>query len=417
MNAIALVGHKQTNLMATLDAIERDRSDEDILGAGIAALVALTQPDDLLVLLKSIDVPLQGTTLLAAAQQTDAFNTKVTAHRVNPDRGGAPELRMATVLIGLDKAPEHLLSMNHPNSLVIGSLNEHNDCLVAQYSVWAICESPKLSLSHLGTPLKNIDKRPDNVRGWIFQLIASDAKTAKEHREYLLLGSEDPSERARLGLAIGLQATYFDGLEEITIDWLGAEESDAVRSSILDHMASNNESCPAYGEAVIDAYRNANVGSLVRARLEAASRRTSLFGDLRRIAIRNETYSLFPEQPLMQGGVTIVNKDGNINIGAIAGGNVNVSGNINTTQYNIDQAQAALSKLVTLLQSSTEARLMEGIGLTQEALKNPIKSKVSKVLDWMKTIKDAGGYIVAGSEAFGEIFHQLSQLVSQIPLG
>jgi hypothetical protein len=415
LNAIALVGSKSINLIATLEAINRDRLDDDILGAGIAALISLTRPGDILQLLKDIDVPLEGVTLLAACQQTDAFNAEVATHRVNPDQASAPELRMAAVLVGLDKAPEHLFSLNHPNSLVIGSLNEHNDCLVAQYSVWAICENTTLSLSHLGTRLKDVESRPDNVRGWIFQLIASKGRDAEKHREYLLLGSEDPSERARLGLAIGLVPTYFDGLEEITIDWFGSEECDAVRSSLLDHMASNSERCPAYCEVVIDAYRSENTGSLARARLEAAAQRTPLFGDLRRIALQNETLSLFAERPSTKGGVTIVN--GNLNVGVMAGGDVTVGGDVNTTQYSVKQAQEELTRLAALLQSSKEGEVPEGVKLNDEALKKPIQTTVQKVLDWMKMIKEAGGYVVAGSAVFGEIFDRLSHLLAHLPKG
>jgi hypothetical protein len=212
LNAIALIGNRHDNLHPILDAIERDRGNEDILGAGIAALVALTQPDDLVQLLGGIGVPLEGPALLAAAQQTDAYTAQLAANRIKVDSASDAELRLAVVLIGLNKAPEHLFDLSHENRAVIGSVNRHHEPSVAQYSVWAICENAGLSLADLGVPLADIEGLPANVRGYVFRLITADAETAEKHRQYLVVGSEDPSEKARLGLAAGLQPVYFDGL-------------------------------------------------------------------------------------------------------------------------------------------------------------------------------------------------------------
>ena len=42
---------------------------------------------------------------------------------------------------------------------------------------------------------------------------------AERNFEYIELGSRDANAEARMGLAVGLKATYFDGLEALVLDW------------------------------------------------------------------------------------------------------------------------------------------------------------------------------------------------------
>lgn len=414
LNAIALIGNRRDNLQATLDAIERDRGNEDILGAGIAALVALTQPDDLVNLLGGIGVPLEGPALLAAAQQTDAYKAKLAANRIRIDVASDAELRLAVVLVGLNKAPEHLFDLSHENRAVIGSINRHHDPGVAQYSVWAICENAGFGLAELGVPLADIEDLPDNVRGYILRLIAADAETAEKHREYLVLGSEDPSERARLGLAAGLQPVYFDGLEELTIDWLGGEVSQGVKDHLLDHMASQAERCPAYREAVVTTYTLAGIGSLVRSRLEAAAAKTSLYGDLRRIAIQGETGSLFEKEERLSQKFEF---NAPVTIGAITGDNAKIENAIGAVQNNAQGAQEALALLAGLLSKSMTIgdELAHGKELVAAAQKGPTKPTLEKVVGWMKSIKDGAAYAVAAGHDFHQIYEKLQAILPHLP--
>ena len=415
LNAIALTGTRSENLQATLDAIGRDRGNEDILGAGIAALVSLTQPDDLIELLSGIGVPLEGATLLAAAQQTDVYTPKLAANRIRVDRASDSELRLAAVLIGLNKAPEHLFEPSHENRAVIGSLNSHHDRSVAQYSVWAICENAALGVSDLGIQLADIESLPDNVRGYVLRLVAADADTAKQYLEYLVCGSEDPSEKARLGLATGLRQVYFDGLEGLTVDWFGDEASEVVKDHLLDHMAAHADNCPAYREAVVTAYTFGGIGSLVRSRLEAAAAKTSVFADLRRIAIRGDTLSLFGEADFGAKNVNQFNAQ-NINIGTVAGDNAKIENAIGSIQNNAQGAQEVLGLLAGLLSKSaaTGGELSYGTDLVTVAQKEPSKITLEKVVDWMKSIKDGGNYALAAGHEFHEIYDKLHAIVPHL---
>jgi hypothetical protein len=417
LNAIALSGSKSDHLRPVLDEVNRERDNEDIIGAAVAALVSLTKPEDLFDLLRSIDVPLNGVTLLAAAQQTDIFLPRLATNRVNIDRASEAELRLAAVLLGLDKAPEHLFDISHANRAIIGSLNRHPDPLVAQYSVWAICENQLLSVSDLGVPLKEIEDLPDNVRGYVFRLISVDAETAEAHREYLSVGSEDPSQKARQGLAAGLHHAYFDGLEELTTDWLGGETCEDVKDHLYDHMATYAHRCPAYRQAVITKYTLAGTGSLARRRLEAAAATTQLYGDLKRISIRGDTASLFEDEGPLLGGITVNQFNASIvNIGAITGDNATIHNAIGSAQNNAQGAAELFKLLAELMSKSSETgrELSYGKELIANAEKPPSKSTVEKVVKWMKGVKDSTSYAITAGHNFHLIYDKLHAILPHL---
>ena len=357
---------------------------------------------------------MEGPALLAAAQQTDAYTAKLAANRINVDCASNAELRLAVVLIGLNKAPEHLFNLSHENRAVIGSINRHHDPSVAQYSVWAICENAGFGLSDLGVPLINIEVLPDNVRAYVLRLITADTETAERHRDYLVAGSEDPSEKARLGLAAGLRAVYFDGLEELTIDWLGDEVSEGVKDHLLDHMASQADRCPAYREEVVTTYTLAGVESLVRYRLEAAAAKTPLYGDLRRIAIEGETGSLFGKEEHL-GSKYIFNAP--VTIGAMAGDNAKIESAIGAVQNNEQGAQELLRLLVGLLSKSmaTGGELDFGKSLVAAAQNEPSKISLENVVGWMKSIKDGAAYALTAGHEFHQIYDKLQAILPHVP--
>ncbi len=80
-NAVALVGNKVQNLEATIDALARNRGDEDIFAAGMAALVALTNAGETEAELKRMGVEFEGAVLLAAAQQDASYNDRLATRK------------------------------------------------------------------------------------------------------------------------------------------------------------------------------------------------------------------------------------------------------------------------------------------------------------------------------------------------
>jgi hypothetical protein len=380
--------------------------------------VALAQPDDVIRLLKGIEVPLEGATLLAAAQQTDAYSEKLVANRIHPSRASDPELRLAAVLVGLGKAPEYLFELSHENRVVIGALNSHDDSLVAQYAIWAICENPLLGLGDLKVRLDDIEALPDRVRGYVYRLIVTEPGGAESHRDHLVLGARDASQKARQGLAGAMRNVYFEGAADFTVDWAGSEPSSEVKQALLDHMAAFADRCPIYRETVVAEYRAAPVGSIFRHRLEAVVAGTPLYGELRRIDLAGEA-SLFGDPDSIFGAKIMSQINVTGNVGAIATDNAKVESaiGVQSIQNNAQGAQEVLALLTALLSRSgaTGEELSYGKELVAAAEKAPSKITLAKVVGWMKMIKEGAGYALTAGHEFHEIYEKLQAILPHLP--
>jgi hypothetical protein len=209
LNALALAGNR-SHVPAVVEAIQRNRHDPDIIGAGVSALCALLPADEARAQLQKVDLPIEGAVLLAAVQHSAHFQDELRVTRVNIDKASSAELRMAGILVGLNRAPKNLFSLSIPNENIIGELNHYRDAFVAQYSIWATYENPNLGLKNLRLRLHGVESKPANVRKHVYQLVAQDSQTAMENYDFLVVGSEDPSADARAGLATGLRDIYFD---------------------------------------------------------------------------------------------------------------------------------------------------------------------------------------------------------------
>ena len=417
-NAIALVGSRQDNLDACLEAIGRNREDEDVLAAGVAAVIALTSQPERAALLNKVDIALEGAVMLAAAQRTNDYHGQLSTQRVNIDTATPAELRLASVLVGLNKAPQYLFDIGHDNSEVIGRLNTHPDALVAQYSTWSILENPELGIRNLAAPIKDIESRPPQVRAYTYRLIVDDSDVAQYHRDYILLGANDNSVKARSGLAAGLRNTYFDDLDEIVLNWFDREPDSSIQDFLRDHMVSQSQRVPAYNAKVMTQYRQLGAGSLARARMEAVAEGTSTYGDFKRIALKGESLSLFGDEVPLLGG-NIMNIVGtNINIGNVSGNDTHVTGSVSVSQDN--STGLATDHLVTLISllsklPQTDA-ISEGYKIATEAHKSPTKGTVARVLGWMTQVKNGADLALAATDGFQQVFEKLEHVVDHLPL-
>lgn len=419
-NAIALVGNKLQNLEATIDALGRNRYDEDIFAAGMAALVALTNEAETEAELKRMGVEFEGAVLLAAAQQAPAYNDRLASRRVDPENASASELRLAVVLVGLNKAPRHLFDLGHENAAVIGSFHCHDNKQVAQYAAWAVSEHPDLNLSHIGFPPSKLRDQGPDVRKYGFRLLTADDATASQHHELIAEAAFDQDRKAREGLAIGLVHSYFTGVENITLDWLARETEVSIKEALLDHFVAQSERSPVYEDSAKEAYRNSAPGSMLRAKLEARGEGKPIYRELRKIDLQAASVDLFgPQTGFFEA--TTVNKTINIhtqNVGVVAD-TAHVEGGISQTATNhVEQAQTQLQGLLELLEKAgSDAKLADGKQLAAEARAKPTKGMVEKVLGWMKTVKSASGLVVAGADDFTRIAHTLGELLPHLPVG
>jgi hypothetical protein len=354
---------------------------------------------------------------LAALQHAEPATLDLSALPLNVEGATPDMLKLALIVIGLDRAPPNMLNPRHSNAQMVKVLGSYPDPIVSQYSVWAITENPGLGVSDLGIKLQDVEQQPTNVRAWMFQLIAMSGKDAKQHLELIVLGSSDPEPEARIGLAIGLRDTFFDGLDDVVLPWFVSESNPEVSQRLMDHIIRHAEKCPSYEHLVFDFYEKEPQGSAMRQRMEATAAGTKIYVRMKKTEASNDN-DLF-------GGEYHVTNNFNIN-GNIQGGAVAIGGGDATnygtaaTHYNpqtIEIIRAELAKAERELHCmEIDAALRkEALEKVEHAKAEPSPDRLGKVISVIGKVEDiakrAGGTVTA----LGTIGTAISQIAHLIP--
>jgi hypothetical protein len=108
----------------------------------------------------------------------------------------------------------------------------------------------------------------------------------------------------------------------------------------------------------------------------------------------------------------------NLNVGMVAGDGAKVEGGVNAAQANYAaDTVSQLRALKELLANAGEGKeIQTGKELIAAAEANPSKGTVTKVLGWMKQLKEGAGYAVATAEGFGKALEALGDLADKLPL-
>lgn len=416
LNGLSLLGSKR-DVPVILAAIEQNATEPDIIAAGVSALSAiLGNPDEVKDQLSKKGLDLAGLILLAAAQQNKSFAEALSRERVDIELASIPELRMAEVLVGLNKAPEYLFHADIPNRNMIGQLNRHPDPIVSQYSIWATLENPGFSISDLEIELHDIPGSPENVRCYVNQLVASEPEFARNSHDFIVSASEDESLRAREGLATGLRDLYYDGIEELVLDWLHDDREElSVREKLMEHIARHAHVLPTYRDITLQEFRTSGERSLMRARILASARDGDLILELRKIEVMSNNLDLFDQL----AGPNVTNNQhfhGPVTAGGISMSGTGTSGNPTVAQYNV-AASEALQRLIDILHKveNPDLKVVEGRRLAEEARAKPTKSGLQKVAEFMKHMKDIGHSVQSLSGDFGDVYNQISDLAGTFP--
>lgn len=243
LNALARLGREQNCLEAIKHVLQDFTHEPQTMAAAIAATYKMSrQPSQIL---KDVDYDPQLVTL-AALQHAHPDKIDMTSLPINIENATAEALKLALLVVGLDRAPSNLLNPRHTNAEMVKALGGHHDPIVSQYTVWAITENPFLGVDDLGIAIQDIEQQPANVRAWMFQLIAMNPSDAERLHEYIVLGVNDPDSEAKVGLASGLKDTFFDGLQTTVIDWFVSEGDVDVSLHLIDHMVRQSRYCGAY---------------------------------------------------------------------------------------------------------------------------------------------------------------------------
>jgi hypothetical protein len=157
-----------------LKAITEYPDEPQVVAAAIATLFKLDEnTTQKLILDKGVFSP--EIVALSALQTTDPKKLDISSIKVDIERADAISLKLALLLIGLDRAPPRIFHPRHTNGAIVKELGRHDEPIVSQYSVWAVAESRRLGISNLGISIKSLDEKPANVRSYVYRLYAEDS--------------------------------------------------------------------------------------------------------------------------------------------------------------------------------------------------------------------------------------------------
>lgn len=392
LNALARIGHPTTSSEAISHSIETYSGDPQTAASAIAAMFALF-PGNAYERLKQLhDFP-EDLVVLSALQHAPQSTIEAAKTKVNIHKATVDVLKLALVAIGLNRAPEHIFDPRYANSVIVRDLGTHDDPIVSQYTVWAICENPALGLKDLGLPLKDIESKPPNVRAWMFRLVAANDTDPVVGLEYIELGSRDPDIEVRAGLAMGLGHVYFDGIQPLVLDWYGNETDEDVRLRLLDHIVRQADQSPSYKEEALRVYKADSTTTRQRERMEAAAAGQEVYGDFKRYAFAGGATLFDMGQPQ---GVVIVNN--NINIGGnVTGSAIAQGGDATTTTsaspFTVEVTQAIQSELAKAQRDVHAADIDQHVkdeilSLLRTAVAKPSPENLSPVVAALKKAAD-----------------------------
>lgn len=414
-NALAQLG-EAADVQLMIGPWKANRSDPEVFEAGLTALAHLLSKDNLLVILKEAEVRLDASVLMALGQQTDGFGAELDAVRLDIDQATHGELRSATLLIGLKKAPNTLFSGRFPVSDVIGDLNTHPERIVSQYSFWATVEHPDLGLDNVRVPPSQFSHLPPNVQSWAYRTLTKDGSKAIAHYDAIVEASESVHPEVREGVAIGLRDIYYDSLDVTVADWFVEERDPAVRDRLLEHMATHITKSSAYRDEVMKAYRDAASGSVLRSRLDAANRDDAVALEMRRIAFQMNDPDLFAS--MIGPTMNTQNFNGPVNAGGISNSGVGNSGQVQI--MSAAEAMARVTPVLEQLRQALEAAdapqgCAKGAAIVKEAIDAPTKGKVEKVVGWLKSAKEAGDAVAGLGALVASSYDKLARIVHHLP--
>jgi hypothetical protein len=379
LNALARVGSEANALPAIEHLLRQHRSEPQTVAAAIAALFKLCKkrsPEDIL---SGHQFDPQMVTL-AALQHVPLKQLDLSSLPLNIDSASPDLLKLALLVVGLDRSPENLLNPNHTDAEMVRVLGGHDDPIVSQYSVWAITENDQLGVANLGIRIADIESYPPNVRAWLLQLLAAEATAKHAYWEIIEQGIIDPNAEARRGLATGLRDTFVDIFEPWVLDWVGKEPDTEVRHLIIDHMVLQSTRSPHYEAYSLEIYRHEVGDSNLRKRMAATAAGTPLYGKFRRL-------DNISQNDLFGGEITIMAKEvtiGNITAGAVAVGSGSATNyGMVVTKQQVDIAQ---THLLNLEQEIEKSKLDDGekqrvLAAVTNAKNNPNPGTISKVIE------------------------------------
>jgi hypothetical protein len=385
LNVLALIGRKPTCLEPIKRALADFENEPQVVASAISCIFKL-DTGNALAFLRGKTSLAPELVQLAALQSVSAKELDLRGVKINIDSAPADILKMSLVLVGIDKAPEHIFDPRYTNKQIVKALGAHHEPIVSQYSVWAAAENKNLRASDIGINLKNFDDYPPNVRSYAYRLYGSELEYSTLRHEMVLRGKDDTSDEARSGLARGIRDSFYDGLEPITLHWWGSEKNADVQKQIVDHFVRQSHRTESYAKLAIELYED-DRHRRERERMEAMAAGSPLYLRFRKYSSEQELGPLFRE-----GNVTNTYNIGNFQSGVTSfGGNASNDGNV-SIELNEDNRQQAIkllkeaAEVVGQLPASEESEVAEAE--IAKAIAAPTKDKITNVVEIINKIRD-----------------------------
>lgn len=287
LSALAYVGRKEVSRNAVLRAIADYPDEPQVLAAAIATLFKF-DGSEAQNIISHQGACTDEIIALSALQTTDPKQLDLSHLKINIETAEPVPLKLALLLVGLDRSPENIFDPRYSNAEIVRVLGSHHEPIVSQYSVWAAAEHPHLSAANIGVDVKDLSAHQPNVRSYVYRLFAEENTHSSQRHEVIVQGSKDDDVEARLGLAIGLRDSFYDGLETVTIDWFHEEDDLEIGANVLDHFIAHADKVPSYQKIALEHYDFATSDLKKRARMEAAAAGTKIYSDFKRRSIEQE---------------------------------------------------------------------------------------------------------------------------------
>lgn len=250
LNALARLGTRQGSSRYVAAAMKQYEEEPEVVAAAVAALSHMY--NGRLEAVPELSVVDPSIRILAAMQTTDVHKLDLSGLTIDIDKADKEVLKLALLVVGLNKDVQNLLHPRHSNGTIVRQLGQHDDRIVRQYSVWSVMENKRLTLADLGIPFDTIGSQPANVQAKLLQLAAERERDLKVRHQIIHDGTFNDLPEARIGLAKGLVHTYYEGLEDLTIRWFDVEEDPGVIALVAEHFARFSDDCGPYFEKALE---------------------------------------------------------------------------------------------------------------------------------------------------------------------
>lgn len=417
LSALSNLGQAKQSWSTVFNVLTKHIDEPQVVSAAIAALYKLDRRGAGSAI-KGKDFLPPELIALSALQTVPAGQLDLRDLRINIEKAEPTTLKLSLVLVGLDKAPDNIFHPNYTNGSMVKELGGHDDGLVSQYSAWAVAENPHLTVSDLGIDATRIDDHPENVRSYVYRLFAAEKAYSKQQHELICIGASDASSEARLGLAVGLRDTFYDGLDVVGMEWVIEEREEDVRDHLLDHISRNARFSGAYERIALEFYDAAEDNPGRRRRMEAAAAGSPLFAAFRRKALKEEEGRLFGDMERSPTVTNTFNNYGTIQGQTSVAGTNTVEGN-QQNMLAINEAEKAREALGQVKFEIDAIKLPESLAKEASvaiagAQAEPTKDRLGAAVSALKKVQQAVTSIEGAAGSAVKIGTALATLASLI---